>query len=1418
MIRIGLDPSAFKKGSDQLAEFESDLIRDRQRAAQKLSEVDARAVDAQRKSLAGNEQLSYSEKRLLRDRQRAAREVERAEAKVQAARDQAARAAFVVGTAAVAMTAVAVKKYADFDEAMSGVASTGEDARNNIAALREQAIKLGADTKYSASEAANGIEELAKAGVEAKDILGGGLQGALSLAAAGELEVAQAAEITAKTMNQFSLTGADATRISDVLAASAGKAAGEVSDFGNAMEYVGPIASSLGVSLEETSGTLALLAQNGLLADKAGTGLRGVLMSMAAPTKAAKKVMDEYNIAAYDTEGKFIGISALAGELQTKLGSLGDEERNAALKRMFGNAQLTAAQILYRDGAREVDTWTKAVSEQGYAATTAATKMDNLKGDIEMLSGSLDTAFIKSGSGANNMLRKLVQGAEYVVDAIGKIPEPVMGAVTSIVGAGGLAILGVAGMYKLVKAIGSVRATLASLSISFKTAGIAAGAIGGGLAAATIGLSAWISHQAEAKQKSEELRGSLDQTTAAITEQTKALMYDKIVDSSGYERITILARQLGLTMTDVVALAVGETTEATQALNAEMDVSRRQLEEWSTRADQGGEAASALRQPLTQYGELLEWIEGPSEDLSEEQEALREKIAAVGAASEDSADATGKSASALESYRAATKASTDASEEFSEALKEQLDLQREAAGIVLDQRSAERAYEAAVDDARATMKDYKKSLIEKQEEQTKAKLGVKELSDAQRDAARDAAEAEYKAALKSGAALDVTTEAGRKNQDALDGIAQSAWKKIEADRAAGESQEQLAVTAGIARDALIEQARKFGMTKREANAYADELGLIPEDVRSSVTLETNDAQAKLDWFNNQLDRLGGRKVTPKVTIEGKQVVDFAELGKKADGGPIEGGVKGKDSVPILAMPGEHMWTTSETQAVGGHRKMYVLRSMARSGMLSGLLDGYASGGEVGEAKAKRDAARTAASKAAKAVKQAETASTKASRKSRDTPAKDKAAKTAAKLAADKARDELKDAREAKKRADKNLREANKALEDARKQRAQDRSDARERREIAGELAISVRRGEIGESISSGGGLSQVDELRSQSANSAISKAGRKKLGALADRMETRITNFNARMEKATDAASQMESAFSSVSSSIRSESKLGDLLGQTTQTGFAVPVTAQAMRTHARGAKDRARAFAGKLKALADAGAPPALIQEVASYGTVDGAHMADELLRDKAAFNEMKVLYGTGPDSISYWSDQAGQAVTESMGAGGYAAAQALVESLTAEAAGIGAVIATGIADALGYKVNAKTGKATKKTTKTTTKKLAKKRALGGDAPAGQPLLVGEDGAELFVPGVSGRIVTAPETRRTLSQVTSEASPYALGHRQLSAQSEMQMFASALERLPLTVVVDNQIGERAYARFYVRGKLAAVKQGAAIEGKSVVL
>lgn len=220
------------------------------------------------------------------------------------------------GLAAAAFGVASIKMAADFDQQMSTVQANTGATGAELDQLRQTAIEAGASTVYSASESADAINDLGKAGMSVTDILSGGLTGALNLAASDGMAVGDAAEYMANALSMFHLSGSQASQVADTLAAGAGKAVGNVSDFGEALNNCGAQANSFGMSIQETTGVLSLFAQNGTIGAEAGTQLNSMLMKLAAPSNDAAATMKELGISAYDASGNFVGMANFAGQLQ----------------------------------------------------------------------------------------------------------------------------------------------------------------------------------------------------------------------------------------------------------------------------------------------------------------------------------------------------------------------------------------------------------------------------------------------------------------------------------------------------------------------------------------------------------------------------------------------------------------------------------------------------------------------------------------------------------------------------------------------------------------------------------------------------------------------------------------------------------------------------------------------------------------------------------------------------------------------------------------------------------------------------------------------------------------------------------------------------------------------------------------------
>lgn len=375
--------------------------------------------------------------------------------------DKISRGMALVGGALLGVAGAAVMTAAKFDKQMSEVGAVANATAGEMDQLRKAAIDAGQATVFSATEAAQAEAELAKAGLTTSDILGGALAGALSLASAGTLDLATAAEISANAMNTFGLEGKDVEHIADVLAAAANKSAAGVSDLGQGLQQVGLIANQVGFSLEETVGLLAAFADRGLKGSDGATSLKTALMRLASPTDKAANLMEELGISMYDANGNMIGAVDIAGQLQGALKDLTPAQRNAALQTMFGSDAIRAANILYTEGAAGIADYINSVNDQGAASEVAAKKLDNLAGDVEQLTGSLETLAVGGGSGASGGLRTLTQGATDLVNAFGQLPSAVQSGAVIFAGVGGAALLATVGVLKLKAVLGTVAVELA---------------------------------------------------------------------------------------------------------------------------------------------------------------------------------------------------------------------------------------------------------------------------------------------------------------------------------------------------------------------------------------------------------------------------------------------------------------------------------------------------------------------------------------------------------------------------------------------------------------------------------------------------------------------------------------------------------------------------------------------------------------------------------------------------------------------------------------------------------------------------------------------------------------------------------------------------------------------------------------------
>ncbi|CAN7520376.1 phage tail tape measure protein [Microbacterium maritypicum] len=804
---------------------------------------------------------------------------------------QLSAALLIAGTAVAALVTLAVAKNTEFDAAMSNVRAATMATTAEQQKLGEAALEAGADTAFSAREAADAEEELAKAGLSVAEIVGGSLNGALALAAAGQLQVARSAEIMATTLKQYSLEGKDAGHVSDLLAAGAGKAQGSVDDLAQALQYVGPVAAGLGISLEETTGTLALFASQGQLGERAGTGLRGVLMSLTSPSALAAKTMAEYNVEIFDSSGKMKSLAAISQQLKGAFGGLTEAERSAALGRIFGNEQITAARVLYEGGAQAVNKWTDAVDDSGYAAEQARIRQDNLAGDIEKLGGAFDTALIKTGSAANDVLRSMTQGLTELVDMYGEAPEPIQ-ATATIIGVAAAAILLFAG-----GAIGA-RAKFLELKLALDQTSVSMGktaAIGGAAGLALAGVITVVgllmAAQAEGRQRAEAYADAIesgadrssqafaDLADEALSANQKLFgMFDLGADSA-YENADKLGISLGLVRD--AALGNADALRELQQVQSEIANSDSQ-----TLMEKFGWTVGEATMAEANINSVVDAVRGENATIDEAIKLadLKQK------ATEQSADT---SETAADAYIA----EADSVEDLNSKLTTLIDTINEANGVGQD--------------AVTTNADYQETLLKVNEQIANIQGGVEGF----------------------GRGLELTTQAGIDNSNMLVQMAKDSQDAAQAQFALDGNTEAYLARLQDGRQKIIDSAIAMGASEDAAVALADSIYKIPSQKEIDILAETAAAQSKVDTFvtlNN------GRRV--KVFVDAETGNQSFQVGSKtvsafADGGVIPrvrfnavGNVYGSENhVAQIARAGDvRVWAEDET---GG--ESYIPHALAK---------------------------------------------------------------------------------------------------------------------------------------------------------------------------------------------------------------------------------------------------------------------------------------------------------------------------------------------------------------------------------------------------------------------------------------------------------------------------------------------------------
>ncbi len=287
-------------------------------------------------------------------------------------------------------------------------------------------LEMGAVTQYSAQEAAEAAVNLAKGGIDPATIAAGGLAAALSLAAAGELDLAAAAEITAKQLGVWASTGITAADVADRMAQAANASTVDVDELALGLAQVGGVAKITGLSFDETTQAMALLAPGFSSASDAGTSFKMFLSGLVPTTEKAKDAMADLGLATsdgqsvfFDAQGNFIGMAEAAGLLAAATADLSEEETQLALKTIFGQDAIRAAALIAEQGAGGFNAMGEAMNAAGGAAEQAALRNQGYNFALEEMRGSMETLQIVLGGALLPLLTEFIQ--EHITPGINSL-------------------------------------------------------------------------------------------------------------------------------------------------------------------------------------------------------------------------------------------------------------------------------------------------------------------------------------------------------------------------------------------------------------------------------------------------------------------------------------------------------------------------------------------------------------------------------------------------------------------------------------------------------------------------------------------------------------------------------------------------------------------------------------------------------------------------------------------------------------------------------------------------------------------------------------------------------------------------------------------------------------------------------------
>lgn len=308
-----------------------------------------------------------------------------------------------------------IDTYKTFQQGMANVKAISNASEKDMTALTATAKELGETTMFSASQAAEAMENLAMAGWKAENIIKG-MPGLLDLAAAGSVDLATASDVVSSAIAQFRLEADESARIANVLAATATNSKTDVQGLGESLKYAGTMAGSLGYTIEDTALALGLMGNAGVDASSAGSSLRMIFARMskqegmtAEESNAVAEAMKKVGVSLTDSKGKMKTMLEVMNELRTGFSKLDEAEKAATASNLAGTYSMTGLLAIVNATDDKFEELTEAIkNSEGAAARMANIKMDTLQGSMYYLQSAAEGVKIEIGQKLEPYLRGFI--------------------------------------------------------------------------------------------------------------------------------------------------------------------------------------------------------------------------------------------------------------------------------------------------------------------------------------------------------------------------------------------------------------------------------------------------------------------------------------------------------------------------------------------------------------------------------------------------------------------------------------------------------------------------------------------------------------------------------------------------------------------------------------------------------------------------------------------------------------------------------------------------------------------------------------------------------------------------------------------------------------------------------------------------